>query len=139
MLFRSNKGYHEVWLNNTNDWLYRHLHTAAQRMIRAVGDFPVASGKQKEALTQLGRELLLAQASDWPFIITSGTMDFYARQRIEDHLVRFTRLHDQIYNNTVDESWLRALQEKDNLFPNLDYRVFAPAEKVQLKQAGQAQ
>ncbi|MBS4030155.1 MAG: DUF1957 domain-containing protein [Clostridiales bacterium] len=131
-----NKGYHEVWLNDKNDWLYRHLHTAAERMIRAVSDFPNAAGKQKAALTQLGRELLLAQASDWPFIITSGTMDRYARQRIEDHLVRFIRLHDQIYNNTVDESWLQALQDKDNLFPNLDYRIFAPAEKIQLKQAG---
>jgi 1,4-alpha-glucan branching enzyme len=126
-----NKGYHEVWLNQSNDWLYRHLHEAARRMTKAAADFPSASGLQKEALDQLARELLLAQASDWPFIMSSGTMVSYATQRACDHLSRFLRLHEQIYNNTVDAGWLRGLQEKDNIFPTLDYRTYAPLEKTE--------
>ena len=27
------KGYAEVWLNPGNDWIYRHLHVAAERMV----------------------------------------------------------------------------------------------------------
>ncbi|MBS4022009.1 MAG: DUF1957 domain-containing protein [Dethiobacter sp.] len=126
-----NKGYHEVWLNESNDWLYRHLHEAASRMTRAAADFPAASGVQKEALDQLARELLLAQASDWPFIMASGTMVSYANQRATDHLVRFLRLHEQLYNHTVDINWLRILQEKDNIFPALDYRIYAPPDRTE--------
>lgn len=128
-----NKGYHEVWLNQSNDWLYRHLHEAAERMIRAAGDFPDAGGVQKKALNQMGRELLLAQASDWPFIMAGGTMVEYSKRRIEDHLVRFLRLHEQLRQNSVDTVWLQHLQEKDNIFSELDYRVFTPhmlTEKV---------
>ncbi len=125
-----NKGYHEVWLNGANDWLYRHLHEAAIRMARAAGDFPAASGLQKEALDQLARELLLAQSSDWPFILASGTMAGYARQRAEDHIVRFMRLHQQIYNNSIDAVWLAGLREKDSIFPDLDYRLYAPRDRT---------
>lgn len=126
-----NNGYHEVWLNGANDWLYRHLHEAARRMIQAVRDFPRAGGLQREALNQMARELLLAQASDWPFIMTSGTMVEYACRRVEDHLARFFRLHEQVYNNTIDAPWLGRLREKDSVFPDLDYRIYAPKERVE--------
>lgn len=134
-----NKGYHEVWLNGANDWVYRHLHEAAIRMTRAAGDFPAATGMQKEALNQLARELLLAQASDWPFIMASGTMTRYARERVEDHLARFMRLQEQIYNNSIDADWLARLREKDSIFPDLDYRLYTPrdrTEKVKIPLAG---
>lgn len=121
-----NKGYHEVWLNSKNDWIYRHLHMAAERMTKAVRDFPAAAGIKKEALDQMGRELLLAQSSDWPFIISTGTMVRYANERAQDHIIRFTRLFEQLYENAIDSSWLAKVREKDNLFPHLDYRVFAP-------------
>jgi len=99
---------------------------AAERMIKAAADFPAPTKLQKQALDQLGRELLLAQASDWPFIINSGTMVQYARQRAEDHLSNFLRLHEQLYGHRLDPDWLSRLQEKDNIFPDLDYRVFTP-------------
>ena len=44
---------------------------------------------EDRALRQAGRELMLAQASDWPFIITNGTTEEYARRRFHDHLNRF--------------------------------------------------
>lgn len=125
-----NGGYHEVWLNGKTHWTYPHLHMAAERMIRAADDFPAARGLQQQALNQLARELLLAQASDWPFIITTGTMSRYAGERVHDHLVRFNRLLEQVYSNRIDAEWLKKLQEKDNIFPQLDYRVFAPREKI---------
>ena len=44
----------------------------------------------RRALNQCARELLLAQSSDWLFIITNGTMVDYAKKRIKDHIGRFT-------------------------------------------------
>jgi 1,4-alpha-glucan branching enzyme len=132
------KGYHEVWLNGKNDWLYRHLHKAADKMIALATNFPRAEDILKAALNQAARELLLAQSSDWPFIITSGTMDMYARSRVTSHLVRFLKLERQIWENNIDVSWLRHLEATDNLFPHLDYRLFqnlketVPVEKEKL-------
>jgi len=45
---------------------------------------------QTRALNQAARSILLAQASDWPFIMKSGTTIDYANKRITDHLARLT-------------------------------------------------
>jgi 1,4-alpha-glucan branching enzyme len=124
------KGYHEVWLNGTNDWIYRHLHHAADRMRGLAYHHPQADPLKARALNQAARELLLAQSSDWPFIMTAGHMDSYARSRVEEHMVRFNRLHRQISEGSIDEGWLARLEEKDNIFPHLDYRVYTPLEET---------
>ena len=51
---------------------------------------------RRQALNQCARELLLAQSSDWLFIITNGTMVEYAHKAIKDHIGRFTKLYYQI-------------------------------------------
>jgi 1,4-alpha-glucan branching enzyme len=83
--------------------------------------FPPATGLQARALRQAGRELLLAQASDWPFILRAGTSPDYARRRVKDHLLRFIALHEQLTITQVDENFLREIEARDNLFPNVDW------------------
>ena len=78
----------------------------------------------KRALNQCLRELLLAQSSDWPFIISNGTSAEYASRRVKDHVSRFHYLANAIENNAIDEEKLAVLEEMDNIFPNADYRVF---------------
>jgi 1,4-alpha-glucan branching enzyme len=119
-------GYAGVWLDGSNDWVYRHLHKAAERMIALARDCPEAEGITRRALNQASRELLLAQSSDWAFIMKTGTMVEYAIRRTKEHLLRFTRLHDQIRGGVVDEGWLRHVEEKDNIFPEIDWRVYRP-------------
>ncbi|MEM4160521.1 MAG: 1,4-alpha-glucan branching protein domain-containing protein, partial [Thermoplasmata archaeon] len=58
------KGYCEVWLNGSNDWIYRHLHKAGERMVELARRFESADGVLHRALNQCARELLLAQSSD---------------------------------------------------------------------------
>ena len=77
------------------------------------------------ALTQAGRELLLAQSSDWAFIMKTGTMVEYAVKRTKDHIARFTGLYEGLKAGHIDEGWLKDLEEKDNIFPNLDYKNFS--------------
>ena len=117
-------GYAGVWLDQSNDWIYRHLHKCAERMIDLANRHPDASGLERRALNQAARELLLAQSSDWAFIMKTGTMVEYAVRRTKEHVLRFNRLYDQINGMGVDEGWLSMIEGRDNLFPEIDYRVY---------------
>ena len=117
------KGYSEMWLQGANDWIYRHLHIASERMTELAKSFSNTDGLLKRALNQALRELLLAQSSDWAFIMGTGTHTSYAVKRTKDHLLRFTRLYEDIKSNSIDEGWLSDIEYKDNIFPGIDYRV----------------
>ncbi len=119
------KGYYEHWLSGENDWVYRHLHKAADRMVELAKHYHGASGVQERALNQAARELLLAQASDWAFIMFAGTMVDYAVKRTKDHLYRFNQLYAQIHANKIDVPKLAELESKDNIFPFINFRVYA--------------
>jgi len=45
-------------------------------------------------------------------------------RRTREHLLRFTRLYDEIKGDQVDERWLGQVEARDNLFPEIDYRVY---------------
>jgi 1,4-alpha-glucan branching enzyme len=119
------KGYSEVWLEGSNDWIYRYLHKAAERMGELARSFPHPNGLQQRALKQAAREVMLAQSSDWAFIMKTGTMVSYAVKRTKDHLLRFDRLYHSIKANQIDEAWLRDIEHKDNIFPDINYRLYA--------------
>ncbi|MCL2341914.1 MAG: DUF1957 domain-containing protein [Firmicutes bacterium] len=118
-------GYSEVWLNELNDYVHRHLHTAGDRMVELAHLFPDEKNKlKKSALNQCARELLLAQSSDWLFIITHGTMVDYAKKRIKDHIGRFTKLYEQIKNDKIDEEFLKDVVKKDCIFNDINYMIY---------------
>ncbi len=119
------KGYWEVWLDDTNSWIYPHLHTAARRMTEmARANKENTPPAMDRALKQLARELLLAQASDWAFLMKTGTARAYASKRTKDHILRFTRLYDQIRGKHIDEEFLQNIEGRDNIFPDLDWRYY---------------
>ena len=60
-------------------------------------------------MRQLARELLLAQSSDWAFLMKTGTAKDYATKRTKDHILRFTRLYDQVRCKAIDEDFLEKL------------------------------
>ncbi len=119
------KGYSEHWLAGENDWIYSHLHMMADRMATLAARYPDADGLMRRALNQAARELILAQGSDWAFIMKTGTMVEYAVKRTKDHIARFDRLYHDIENHRVNDQWLKEVEHRDNIFPDLDYRVYA--------------
>jgi len=119
------KGYSEVWLEGSNDWIYPHLHELAARMSELARAHPSPQPAMRRALNQAARELLLAQSSDWAFILKTGTMVEYARERIRVHVLNFLHLYEQIGHDNIDEPWLNEIERRHNLFPDLDYRLFA--------------
>jgi len=119
------EGYYRVWLNETNEWIIPHLEIAMDRMHELAVRYPNPTDVERRALNQTARELLLAQASDWPFILRTGTSPNYARQRVKDHLLRFIALHEQLTITRVDERWLAQVEATDNIFPEINYRYWA--------------
>ena len=94
-------------------------------------DFCIVAGStwpedelQLRALNQAAREVLLAQSSDWAFIMRTGTMVPYAVRRTRSHLMRFHKLYDELKEGKVDSGWLEKVQEIDNIFPEINYRVY---------------
>lgn len=118
------QGYSEMWLNGKNDWIYPHLHQAADQMVELAQAHPKPSHLERRVLNQAARELLLAQASDWAFIMTQGTVVEYAVRRTKDHLSRFQRLAGMLAQSAVDPEDLSAIEAQDNLFSSIDYRVY---------------
>jgi len=119
------KGYSEVWLDGSNDWIYRHLHKMSELMEKAARDHTDPSDLERRALNQMARELLLAQSSDWAFIMKTGTFTDYAVKRTREHIIRFLMLHDQLRSGRIDGEMLSVAEGKYNLFRNIDYRVYA--------------
>ncbi len=118
-------GYSDVWINESNDWIYRHLHKAADRMTELASQFHDSSGIVERAVNQAARELLLAQSSDWAFIMKTGTMAPYAKKRVKDHIAWFNRLYDEIISGKINESFLSGLEDRNNLFPEIDFRIYS--------------
>jgi 1,4-alpha-glucan branching enzyme len=136
-----------VWVDPGNAWIYPHLHAATQKMselARKYG-YQIAGQPRKRSdlsgtalpseepalqvtdrvLKQLARELLLAQSSDWAFLMKTGTAREYATKRTIDHLARFNRLHDQCIANNIDEEFLGDCEWRDNIFPKVNWRYYA--------------
>jgi 1,4-alpha-glucan branching enzyme len=128
------KGYNEYWVEGSNDWIYRHLHLAGKRMTQLADRFLSRRQKTKRplierALNQAARELLLAQASDWPFIMKTGTMVQYAQRRVKNHLNRFSRIYHDLLEDKLDEHWLNQLEHKDNIFIGMDCAKYFRKER----------
>jgi len=124
------KGYFEVWLDDSNDWIYPHLHRAAQMMQALAETVERPTPLEERALNQAARELMLAQSSDWAFIMKTGTVVEYAVRRTHEHLRRFFTLAAQISQGKIDESYLASLEARDNLLPFADYRAYRVPPEV---------
>ena len=120
------QGYGEVWLNPGNDWIYPHLDVAAERMVELARGYAHPDDRERRALNQAARELLLAQASDWAFIMKTGTTVEYAKKKTRDHIARFDYLYRALTHQCMlDEPILREFEGRDNIFAEIDYRVYA--------------
>ena len=118
-------GFHEVWLAPANSWIYRHLKKAAGTLSRLSKAHETATGVLERALNQAARELLLAQASDWPFMMKTGTAAGFAEAAFREHMGSFFDLCHEISAGTVREDNLIWREQKSPLFRDIDFRLFA--------------
>lgn len=121
-------GYHYVWLNDGNKWTWERLYPAEQELLRLV---QLQEGKQNkqatEIVVQAAREILLAEASDWQFLISTLSAQDYAELRFQDHIDRFTMLAGMARAvlggrelSEAEITYLKDCRLKDAPFPDLD-------------------
>jgi 1,4-alpha-glucan branching enzyme len=125
-------GGHFTWDNVDTRWMWPIIHEAERRMEALVDRHPDAQGDLALVLNQGARELLLLQASDWPFLVTTGQAKEYAIERFNGHVERFHRLAEITEAGEVSPQ-ARSLAEEyfalDNIFPKIDYRAFKSRER----------
>ncbi len=113
-------GYAEVWLNGKNDLIQPFLSDIASVLIDICKN-GTNRVKYPEVLNQAARELILAQSSDWPFMLTTGQAVSYAERRVKAHMVRAKRcILMAVGEEPMDNGWFKDISSKDNLFPKLD-------------------
>jgi 1,4-alpha-glucan branching enzyme len=118
-------GFNSVWLEENNAWIYPHLHAATRRMTEmARRQCDTTEPMIERVLRQAARELLLAQSSDWAFLIKTKSAPEYATQRTKDHLRCFNRLCDQLDTGQFDFDFLGECEARANIFPTLNWRYY---------------
>ncbi len=115
-------GGHWTWDNPDTHWMWLPIREAEARMVRLAAHFPQAEGDALAVLNQAARELLLLEASDWPFLVTTGQAREYAITRFSEHVKRFQQLADSVEAGAPDRALADELWEVDKVFPDVDYR-----------------
>ena len=119
-----NNGFSEVWIDGSNDWIYPLIHGAVEKMQDLIERFPDESSLKERILNQAAREIMLAQSSDWPFIMYMATTQSYAARRVKQHIANFNRIYNNLSRNDMDTEWVTSIEKENNRFPSIDYRIF---------------
>ena len=118
---------HSTWLNESTAWMWDELERLAGEMRALDGTVSHDDPLRERAGRQAMRELLLAQSSDWPFLVTTGQAADYAVERFRAHAQRFRRAVAIARGGDPyeDEVELRSLERADNPFPDATVADFA--------------
>ncbi len=120
-------GDHRVWLNPDTEWTWDRLYSAEGEWVEHLRRGLDGAEDARRVMAQATRELLLLQASDWQFLITTGTARDYAERRVAEHYAEFKRLSEMVTTlragaplsvEAIDT--LRRLEREDFVFPDLD-------------------
>jgi 1,4-alpha-glucan branching enzyme len=125
-------GDHRVWANDKTAWMWEVEYRCETIFGKLTFGLPWQKRRQlREVLQKAARELLLLQASDWPFVITRGQAIDYGIKRFTQHVARFECLTDIAEKLGSDSEYLGKLSEiekfevqdadiHDTVFPRVD-------------------
>jgi 1,4-alpha-glucan branching enzyme len=108
-------GTFSTWVNPGTAGIWRETHAMEEDLLRRIAGGE--DGTEMRALLQAARELLLAEASDWTFMIARDAAAAYARDRFDSHRSRYLALTDMLDRSAIDAAGLASLEETDNPFP----------------------
>ncbi|HQP29965.1 MAG TPA: DUF1957 domain-containing protein [Deltaproteobacteria bacterium] len=117
-----------VWLNPEHGWIWPYINSCAREMEEVLARGEPRDERTRRILAQAGRELLLMQGSDWPFLLFTTQAKEYANQRFHHHHQRFRKLiwaaHDLGDHARLPENELAQMEDIDNPWSELDYAYF---------------
>ncbi|MCB9676034.1 MAG: DUF1957 domain-containing protein [Alphaproteobacteria bacterium] len=119
-------GDHRVWMNDELRFYWELAYRAEDRFLDLL-DRSQGVGAARVLMEEAGRQLLMLQASDWPFVIhTRGAVD-YGLRRILDHAERLDDLLngvEDVLSDHPEDPVVRSTLERcrlvDPVFPDLD-------------------
>jgi 1,4-alpha-glucan branching enzyme len=123
-------GYSEIVLDSSNDWIYRHIFRAIERMMEIAERFD-DTGIRERFLNLSARELLLSQSALLAQMLSDNGKAAYAREQVEEYLKNFTAVYESLGHNFMSAKWLALLEERDYVFPELNYRIFKRRDVAQ--------
>ena len=129
-------GFHWIWLNDWTTWIWKHIYSDEAEMPALSQLAARSDGDLAGIIEQAARELLLLEASDWPFLISTWTARDYAERRAAFHHEAFARLADMARRKARgeqltpdDRTFLADCQTRDAIFPDLDLNWWARVER----------
>ena len=132
-------GDHRVWMNKDTEWTWETIYEMEDQFWKFVGDgrwrrLPLL----RRIVEQMGREMLLLQASDWQFLITTWSARNYAETRFAQHCADLTRLVDVAKRvegggalSWEEDEFLKTKEAQDFCFPDLAAQFEVAAERAQ--------
>jgi len=130
-------GTHYTWWNPEVEWMWGHIYKAEDRMVALVSKYLRKDSFGDRVLEQLGRELLLIESSDWPFLITTGQAKEYGRRRLLEHANAFHRLANALEEyfksgEFREKEFLEHVEELDNPFNPINIEAYISEEPLAL-------
>jgi 1,4-alpha-glucan branching enzyme len=121
-------GDYSRWLNAETIWTWRRLWALEERFWSLAqsglaAEAPAAGSPHATVWRQATRELLLAQSSDWQFIIATGAAADYAERRFREHCDNLDELLRALEDGTPEAvargaDRAQALYRLNDLFPD---------------------
>lgn len=125
-------GDHRVWVNERVSWIWDIEYRCEATFGKLIRNLPWRERTDVcDLLVKAARELLLLQASDWPFVISREQAVDYGIKRFMQHAGRFESLADIVVKLAGDSEYLNQLSEverfeiedadiHDIVFPEID-------------------
>ncbi len=125
-------GDHRVWTNDQVNWMWEIEYRCESTFGRLTYELDWRKNAAvRDLLEKAGRELLLLQASDWPFVIKRGQAIDYGIKRFIQHVARFDVLTDLANKVASNNKYLGSLTDierheitdaeiHDVIFPKID-------------------
>ncbi len=129
------QGYSEPWLMGKNHWLYPPLFRAIEMLPDLARHAREGATPARALLDQYLRELLLAQSSDWAFLLHAETASVYAERRVRESL---SKLHAITQALTGRSGILPpAARQQHDIFSSLDLvAIYSEIEQRRLGDTG---
>ena len=118
------QGDHSMWMNDATRWTWERL-WPLEEAFWAVARDAIGAAWARPLLAAAARQLLLAQSSDWQFIISTGAAGDYAEARFRRHcddaeaLLRGLDPHASDDGRRAAADLADAVNQRDDLFPDV--------------------
>jgi 1,4-alpha-glucan branching enzyme len=112
-----------MWLSERTAWTWERI-WPLEAAFWDIAPRALASPAARPVLEQATRELLLAQSSDWQFIISTGAAADYAERRFQEHCTDAEALIAALADGSGDalgpaQRRAEVLARRDHLFPDV--------------------